>query len=99
MYMLDLCAGLGGAHQAMKQRGWNVMTVDNNPAFNPDITADVTRWHYEGPRPDLLWASPPCTEFSRESQPWIRTGNPPDMAITLACIQLIDQIKPNFWVL
>lgn len=28
-----------------------------------------------GRRPDLVWASPPCTEFSRESMPWTKTGN------------------------
>ena len=37
MLMLDLCSGLGGASKAMKERGWDVITVDVNPEFSPDV--------------------------------------------------------------
>lgn len=69
MLMLDLCCGLGGASKAMKERGWDVITVDIDPEFNPTIVADLRTFHYSGPRPDLVWASPPCTEFSKYSMP------------------------------
>ena len=35
MLMLDLCCGLGGASRAMRERGWEVVTVDIVPEFNP----------------------------------------------------------------
>ncbi len=70
--MLDLFAGLGGASQAMRARGWDVVTVDNDPRFGCTHTADLSTWGYEGPPVDLVWASPPCTEFSRVSMPWCR---------------------------
>lgn len=73
MLMLDLFAGLGGASQAMRERGWEVVTVDNDPAFGCTVTADLASWSWDGPTPDLVWASPPCTEFSRESMPWCRS--------------------------
>lgn len=73
MLMLDLFAGLGGASQAMRERGWDVVTVDNDPRFGCTHTADLLTWSYTGPRPDLVWCSPPCTEFSRESMPWCRS--------------------------
>lgn len=99
MLMLDLCAGLGGASQAMKKRGWEVVTLDIDPQFNCDITADLSTWEYRGPRPDLLWISPPCTEFSRESMPWCRTGTPPDMTLVKAAWHQIAEIQPRYWIL
>ena len=51
MLMLDLFSGLGGASKAMKERGWEVITVDNNPKFNPDICIDIREYHYSGPTP------------------------------------------------
>ena len=96
--MLDLCCGLKGASQAMKASGWSVLTVDINPRFQPDIVADLVTWRYEGSRPDLIWASPPCTDFSRESMPWCRTGCQPDMSLVLACKRIIEEARPRYWI-
>ncbi len=97
--MLDLCSGLGGASQAMIDRGWDVVRVELDQKFNPDIVADVREFHWGGQQPYLIWASPPCTEFSRESMPWFRTGNPPSMELVLACKRIIDECNPMFWVI
>lgn len=83
----------------MRMRGWNVVTIDIEPRFNPDIIADARTWSYEGARPDLIWASPPCVEFSRESMPWCRTGNEPDMSIVLGCKRIIEEANPRYWVI
>lgn len=97
--MYDLGAGLKGASQAMKERGWEVVTLDIDPRFGCDITADVRTWHYTGSRrPDLLWFSMPCDEFSRESMPWCKTGNVPDMSLVLACLRIRDEMQPLNWV-
>lgn len=96
--MLDLCAGLGGASQAMRDRGWTVITVDNDPRFNCNHTADLTTWQYDGPRPDLVWLSDPCTEFARESMPWSRTGKAPDLTLVRAGLRIIQAVRPRYWV-
>lgn len=96
--MLDLCCGLGGASQAMQARGWEVVTVDIDPRFAPSIVADLRTWSWQGIQPDLIWLSDPCTEFSRESMPWCKTGNAPDMTIVEAGIRLIRSVQPRYWV-
>ncbi len=99
LLMLDLCCGLKGASQAMHAAGWSVITVDIDERFHPDIVADLVTWRYDGPRPDLIWASPPCTEFSRESMPWCRTGKHPDLSIVLAALRIIRETKPKYWII
>jgi hypothetical protein len=99
MRMLDLFAGLGGASAAMVDRGWEVVTVDNEPRFGCTHTADLTHWSYSGPSVDLVWASPPCTEFSRESMPWKRTGKAPSLALVEAARRIVREVQPQWWVL
>jgi site-specific DNA-cytosine methylase len=98
MLMLDLCAGLGGASQAMRDRGWDVITLDNDPRFGCEITADLRTWTWHGERPDLIWLSDPCTEFSRESMPWCKTGATPDLSVVLAGLRVIRAARPRYWV-
>ena len=42
MQILDIFAGLGGASAAFKDRGWDVVTVDNDPRFDCTHTADLS---------------------------------------------------------
>jgi len=99
--MLDLFAGLGGASRAFKARGWEVVTVDNNPAFGCSITADLLTWRPPGSLfgVDFLWASPPCDEFARESMPWCRTGRPPSLGLVQRVFELVRELAPRWWVL
>jgi site-specific DNA-cytosine methylase len=97
--MLDLCCGLKGASAAMREAGWDVVTLDIDPRFTPDIVADVCTWQWDGTVFDLVWASPPCDEFARESMPWSRTGAEPDMSIMSACWRIAEAINPRVFIL
>ena len=104
MRMLDLFSGLGGASRAMREAGWEVITVDNDPSFNPDICIDIRDFHFFNVlygHVDLLWASPPCEEFSRWSMPWCRKKNPapPSLDLLKATIRIIDEANPDYWVI
>jgi len=102
MLMLDLGSGLKGASQAMSNRGWDVVSVDINPDFEPDIVADLRNWSYSGPRPDLVWCSPPCTEFAKFAMPcWYDPAElpNPDMSIVRACKRIVDETNPRFWII
>lgn len=102
MLMLDIGSGLGGASQAMKEHGWQVVTVDIEPLFQPSVVADMRTWSWHGERPDLVWCSPPCTEFAKFAMPcWYPTETlpPPDMSLVLACKRIIDECHPRYWVI
>lgn len=99
--MLDLYAGHGGASQVMRARGWAVHRVDLDPdgIFDVEERADLTNWSWHGPRPDLVWASPPCDEFSREFMPWSKTGIAPGLALVQAARRIIEETQPRYWVI
>ena len=99
--MLDLCSGLGGASEAMKRHGWQVVRIDNNPKVSPDIVADICHLPIDLPSPELLWVSPPCEEYSAKYQfgSWHPNSPNPDPAIWLAGLAAIAQLKPRFYVI
>jgi len=100
MKVLDLFSGLGGFSQAFKDRGHEVITVDINPAFKPTICTDILKMDISvlGDGYDVILAAPPCTEFSRESMPWSKTGNEPDLSLVFKTIKIINRLKPRWWV-
>lgn len=98
MLMLDLFSGLKGASRAMTDRGWDVISVDIDPILNPTICCDIRDYEYRGPRPDLIWASPDCRQFTRHRLPWFPKVLP-DMSLVLAAKRIIDDSKPKFWVI
>lgn len=101
MLMIDLCCGLKGASEPFRLKKWDIITLDIEPLFNPDIIADVRSWQYSGPHVNFIWASPPCDDYSRTSMPWTRARHPqsPDMSIFLGCLRVIKQIKADYWLL
>lgn len=105
MRMLDLYAGHGGASAAQADRGWEVHRVDLAPRageLGANVTlhrANVLSWRWTGGPVDLLWASPPCTEFARESMPWCRTGYAPSLRLVSAAVLHVERIKPTWWAL
>lgn len=96
--MLDLFCGLGGASQAMRDRGWTVVGIDNDERFS-FLPCDIRGYSYSGPRPDFVWASPPCDEFSREFMPWCRTGKDPSLDLVRAALRVIEECQPRWWCL
>ena len=83
----------------MKDRGWKVVTIDIRPELSPDIVTDIRDFSWTGKKPDLLWASPPCIEFSREDMPWHKTGKTPDLSLTQATVRIVAECEPRFWIL
>ncbi len=66
--VLDLFSGTGSATQPFVECGKHrVVRIDI--AGKPDVRADVRSLPIQpGVKPEFVWASPPCTEFSRLTQ-------------------------------
>jgi site-specific DNA-cytosine methylase len=65
MLLLELFSGTGSYTKAAKELGFDVISVDIVPKFNPTILMDILDWDYKTiPIPDIITASPPCQTFS-----------------------------------
>lgn len=99
--MLDLCSGMGGASRAMVERGWRVVQVDIDYRTRPDIVADVRALPLAARSWDLIWASPPCGDFSRFGMGLpaiVARRRTPDLSIALHVRRLLDELRPRWWI-
>mgnify|MGYP003650514568 CR=1 FL=1 len=120
--MIDMFSGLGGASQAFinDEYNWYVWRLDNNPLLedikNTQITNDMFKtlkcWNLTKSdktyRPELIWASPPCREFSsgfNSPSSKMQRGEEgfenftPDQGLVKQTIDIIQQINPKYWVI
>lgn len=99
MKVLDLFCGLGGFSQVFRERGHDVIGVDNvAPA---DLIADVRELPFRGYQPDVILGSPPCTEFTKWDLPWgaHKHQGPPSMELVQAFLAAVDESQPRWWVM
>ena len=117
-HMLDLFSGFGGASVAMvKDDTWSVLRIENNPLLGgvpytiiddvKNIANNIFGSHNVKQKIDLIWASPPCREFSSGySSPksiWCREHGiesyQPNMELLEAALRIIEIVKPKYWVI
>lgn len=115
---VDLFAGLGGASESFLRAGWNVVRYDNNMLLqdvdqmhildlmkNP--LQDWFQYQFFDIEVDVVWASPPCTEFSlaygAPKPTALRNGEDffPTRALEMVkrAKDIIDLIKPKYWII
>ena len=117
--ILDLCSGSRSLERALDKAGiahlFTVISVDDDPSTNPTILmkveelAKATKTGRQLPpllrkiKPALIWASPPCTPYTRAAtmrskEDRIKQMERGDRCVE-ACLFLIDYLKPMVWIL
>jgi site-specific DNA-cytosine methylase len=71
---LDLFSGPGSVAEALRSRGYDVVTVDNDKSRGAAVQQSILEWDYMSKYPvgyfDVIAASPPCTEYSTAMTRW-----------------------------
>ena len=69
---LELFSGTGSFGKVAKELGYNVLSLDL--LLKADIQIDIMKWDYKKYDKnsfDIIWASPPCTEYSKLQDCWL----------------------------
>ena len=110
--VLELFSGTGSVGKCCKQLGWDVVSVDMLlPADHQVDIMDFDYKQYPKDDFDIVWASPPCTNYSKLQDGWLgrkRKGEiytkeiqekemKEDDKLVLKTLEIIDYFKPHYW--
>jgi len=110
MRMLELFSGSGVMADAFRERGFDTLTIDNDPKLKAGWTGDIMDFNPKViMRPvAVIWASPPCYAFSVAalSHHWDKNGEiytPTSQAcrdnlkLVERTLELIEVLAPEYW--
>ena len=99
MRVLELFSGTGSVGNVCRRLGCEVTSLDRDmPA---DIRMDIMDWNYASLPPnsfDVIWASPPCTEYSVAKTVGVRKLDEAN-AIVKRTIEIIQYFNPTYWMM
>lgn len=103
MRILELFCGTKSFSKEAEKRGHKVFTVDFDKKFNPDLCIDILDLDIsmipkEFRRPDVFWASPPCTEYSKAKSQGKRNLEYAD-SVVKKTLELRNKIKAKIWII
>jgi hypothetical protein len=101
MRCLELFAGTQSFSKAARRAGHTSVTVDLLPKFKPNIVTDILTWNYKIYPVgwfDVIWASPPCTEYSKAKTRGVRNLDHADKLVRKS-LEIIDYFKPKYWLI
>ena len=97
--LLELFSGTGSVGKVAESMGYDVVSLDRD--MEATIKTDIMNWDYQNfpkPKIDVIWASPPCTEYSRAKTCGIRDIEGAN-AIVKRTLDIIHYFKPDYWII
>lgn len=104
MNILELFSGTGSFSKVALSRGYKVTTLDWERKFNPDILIDILDINLNdidvlmGEKFDVIWASPPCTEYSKAKSQGIRDIEYANKVVKKT-LEIIKKLNPKIWII
>tara|TARA_A100001015_G_scaffold301634_1_gene388753 strand:- start:1344 stop:1952 length:609 start_codon:yes stop_codon:yes gene_type:complete len=98
---LELFSGTKSFGKVVDQFGWKNTSLDLDNKFEPDININILDWdHTEYPPDtfDIIWASPPCTEYSKAKSRGVRDIEGANK-IVLKVLEIIKYFNPCLWII
>jgi site-specific DNA-cytosine methylase len=99
MRLLELFSGTGSVSKAVGHLYDEIVSIDILEKFNPTECADILKWDYKKYPVDYfhtIWASPPCTEYSKAKSQGVRNLALAD-SIVRRTIEIIEYFNPEKW--
>ena len=101
MRLLELFSGTGSVSKAVGHLYDEIISIDILEKFNPTEVSDILKWDYKKYPVDYfdtIWASPPCTEYSKAKSQGVRNLALAD-SIVKRTIEIIEYFNPERWFL
>ena len=101
MRLLELFSGTGSVRKAIGDKYDEVISIDILTKFKPTEVSDILEWDYKKypvGHFDVIWASPPCTEYSiLKNNQGLNTNIEKADKIVLKTLEIINYFKPSKW--